>query len=206
MALSIAEPMTALFQDGLNRYRETIVALGQLVLAMLLLDVLFQIAEMLVVSYGAVPGHVAALKLMVSGPFWWVFWFWQIAIGTLIPIIILATPLRRRAGWVAAAAGLIVVGFVGVRLNIVIPSLSVEEVKGLDAAIASPRVSTQYFPSLMEWLLTMSIVGLGMLLFGLGEHFLPPETLDVPASEQPPALGLDDSTTTATTKDSHVHV
>lgn len=198
--------VSAVFQDGLNRYRDTVVALGQLVLAMLLLDVLFQISEILVVSYGAVPGHIAALKLMVSGPYWWVFWVWQIAIGTVIPIIILAAPTRRRAKWVAGAAGLIVVGFIGVRLNVVIPSLAVGEIQGLDAAITSPRVSTHYLPSLMEWLVTVSIVGLGMLLFGLGEHFLPAETLEAPASEPPPALGLDDSTTTATSKDSYVRI
>ena len=198
--------VSAVFQDGLNRYRETIVVLGQLVLAMLLLDVLFQISEILVVSYGAVPGHVAALKLMVSGPYWWVFWVWQIAIGTVIPIIILASRTRRRAGWVAAAAGLIAVGFIGVRLNIVIPSLSVGEIKGLSDAVASPRVSTQYFPSLMEWLVTMSIVGLGMLLFGLGEHLLPAETTGAPDLATPPVPAQPLVGATTTTKDSHVHL
>lgn len=168
--------VSAVFQDGLNRYRVTIVALGQLVLGMLLLDVLFQIAEILVTSYGQVPAHVAALKLMLAGPYWWVFWVWQIVIGTMVPIVILASPARRSAGWVAAAAGMIAIGFIGVRLNIVIPSLSVEEIKGLDAAIASPRISTHYFPSAMEWLVSASILGLGMLLFGLGEELLPPDS------------------------------
>lgn len=168
--------VSAVFQDGLNRYRGTIVALGQLVLGMLLLDVLFQIAEILVTSYGQVPAHVAALKLMVAGPYWWVFWLWQIVIGTAIPIVILAAPTRRNAGWVAAAAGMIAIGFIGVRLNIVIPSLSVQEINGLDAAVASPRISTHYFPSAMEWLVSASILGLGMLLFGLGEELLPPDS------------------------------
>ena len=198
--------VSAVFQDGLNRYRDTIVVLGQLVLAMLLLDVLFQFSDILIAGYGAVPAHVAALKLMVAGPYWWVFWVWQIAIGTLIPIIILASRLRRRAGWVAGAAGLIVVGFIGVRLNIVIPSLSVGEIPGLDAAVTSPRISTQYFPSLMEWLVTMSVVGLGMLLFGLGEHFLPAETAEVADPPTPPVLAQPLVGATTTTKDNHVHV
>jgi len=182
--------VSAIFQDGINRYGDTIVALGQLVVAMLMLDVLFQISEILITSYGSVPGHMAALKLMISGPYWWVFWVWQILIGTLIPLVILLAPTRRNPRWVAGAAGLIVVGFIGVRLNIVIPSLSVEEIKGLDDAIASVRVSTDYFPSLMEWLVTMFIVGVGMLLFGLGEKLLPREPEEAVTESPPPDQGV----------------
>jgi len=163
----------AIFQDGLNRYRETIVALGQLVLGVLLLDTLMQFADILVAGYGGVPGHVAALKLMVAGPYWWVFWIWQIGMGTVIPVVILSSAKRRNAHWVSGAAGLIVLGFIGVRLNIVIPSLVVGEIKGLETAVTSSRVSASYFPSAMEWLVTMSIVGLFLMLFGLGEKLLP---------------------------------
>jgi molybdopterin-containing oxidoreductase family membrane subunit len=73
-------------------------------------------------------------------------------------------------------------GFIGVRLNIVIPALAAEEVTGLAEAVASPRFSTEYFPSLSEWALTVGIVGLGLLLFGLGEKLLPSpmeEAIDV---------------------------
>jgi len=167
--------VAAVFQDGIKRYRETIVALGQLVLAVLLVDVVMQFADILVAGYGGVPVHVAALKLMVSGPYWWVFWIWQIAMGTIIPIVILSSPKRRKANWVAGAAGLVVLGFIGTRLNIVIPSLVAGEIKGLEFAIHSPRVSSAYFPSMMEWLVSMSILGLGILLFGLGEKLLPPD-------------------------------
>lgn len=36
-------------------------------------------------------------------------------------------------------------------------------------------MSTYYVPSLTEWLVTLNIVGLGLLLFGLGEWLLPKE-------------------------------
>jgi hypothetical protein len=68
------------------------------------------------------------------------------------------------------------------RLNIVIPALAVEEINGLSDAIASPRFSTDYFPSAMEWALTAGILGLGLLLFGLGERFLPRGATDVAGS------------------------
>jgi molybdopterin-containing oxidoreductase family membrane subunit len=168
--------ITAIFQDGWRRNRETVLALGQMVLGLLLLDVLFQISEMLIAFYGGIPGHLAALRLVIGGPFWWVFWGWQLVVGTLIPVLLLALPTRRDPRWVSFAGLLIAAGFLGVRLNIVIPGLAVEEVRGLSQAIASARMTTNYFPSATEWLVTLGVVGLGLLLFGFGELLLPKET------------------------------
>jgi molybdopterin-containing oxidoreductase family membrane subunit len=165
--------VASVFQDGWTRNRETVLALGRLVLALLVVDVLFQVAEILVAAYSSVPSHVAPLKLIVGGPYWWVFWIWQIAIGTVVPIVLLSARTRRSAQWVAAAALLIAVGFIGVRLNIVIPVMATEEINGLSAAVDSARLTTHYSPSLSEWALGAGVLGLGLLLFGVGEYFLP---------------------------------
>lgn len=185
--------VAAIFQDGWRRNRETLETLGHIVLGLLLLDLLFQASEFLVAAYGNVPGHIEGLKLIVSGQYWWVFWGWQLALGTVIPIVLLASRTRHNPRWVALASLLVAVGFIGLRLNIVIPALAVEEIDGLSDAIASSRYSTSYFPSAMEWALTAGVVGLGLLLFGVGERFLPrgrPE--DVPS---PSAAGRSPSTT-----------
>jgi len=179
--------VAAVFQDGWRRNRDTVVALGQLVLGLLLLDVLFQVSEYSVALYGGVPDDVRSLELIMGGPFWWVFWVWQILAGTLVPIVLLALPTRRNPRWVSAAGLLIAAGFLGVRLNIVVPGLAAEELRGLSEAITSPRFSTAYFPSPTEWLLVVGIVGLGLLLFGLGELLLPQEGL-VPAVARPRAV------------------
>jgi molybdopterin-containing oxidoreductase family membrane subunit len=165
--------IAAIFQDGWRGNRETVLALGRLVLGLLLLDVLFQISEMLVAFYGGIPGHLQGLKLVVGGPFWWVFWGWQLVLGTLIPVLLLALPTRRDPRWVSLAGLLIALGFLGVRLNIVVPGLAAEEIRGLSLAIASARMTTHYAPSLSEWLVTAGVVGLGLLLFGFGELLLP---------------------------------
>ncbi len=179
--------IAAVFQDGWQRNRDTVLALGQMVLALLLLDVLFQVSEMLVATYGGIPGHIKGLKLVVGGPFWWVFWGWQLALGTLVPVLLLALPTRRDPRWVTLAGLLIAVGFLGVRLNIVIPGLAVEEIQGLSRAFASARMTTAYVPSQSEWLVTLGVVGLGLILFGVGEAWLPPE-----GGARPPAgLGRD---------------
>lgn len=167
--------IAAIFQDGWRRNRDTVLALGQLVLGLLLLDVLFQISEMLVAFYGGIPGHLQGLRLAIGGPFWWVFWGWQLVLGTLIPIVLLVFPTRKDPRWVSLAGLLVAAGFLGVRLNIVIPGLAAEEIRGLSAAIASARMTTYYVPSASEWLVTVGIVGLGLLLFGFGELLLPKE-------------------------------
>jgi molybdopterin-containing oxidoreductase family membrane subunit len=77
---------------------------------------------------------------------------------------------------VSAAGLLIAAGFLGVRLNIVVPGLAAEEIRGLSTAFASARMTTHYVPSASEWLLTFGVVGLGLLLFGLGEWLMPKET------------------------------
>lgn len=168
--------IAAIFQDGWRRNRETVLALGQLVLGMLLLDVLFQISEILVAFYGGIPAHSAGLRLEVSGPFWWMFWWWQLVFGTLVPLAVLMLPTRRHPRWVSLAGLLVAAGFLGARLNIVIPALAAEEIKGISRAVASARMTTNYFPSPTEWLVTFGVVGLGLLLFGCGELLLPKQT------------------------------
>ena len=167
--------IAAIFQDGWRRNRDTVLALGQMVLGLLLLDVLFQLSETLVAFYGGIPSNLTGFMLAFGGPFWWVFWGWQLALGTVVPVLLLAFPTRKDPRWVSLAGLLIAVGFLGVRLNIVIPGLAAEQIRGLSTAIASARMTTNYVPSLTEWLVTFGVVGLGLLLFGFGELLLPEE-------------------------------
>src|SRR5581483_8515840 len=98
-----------------------------------------------------------------------------IVLGTLIPVALLALPTRKNPIGVSVAGLCVALGFLGVRLNIVIPGLATEEIRGLSAAFASARISTNYAPSSTEWLVTIGIVGLGLLLFGFGEMLMPKE-------------------------------
>ncbi|HEV8488709.1 MAG TPA: NrfD/PsrC family molybdoenzyme membrane anchor subunit [Candidatus Limnocylindrales bacterium] len=164
---------SAIFQEGWRAHRQMILDLGKIVLGLLLLDALFQFSEILVGVYGSEPGFLASLQLALAGPYWYVFWVGQIGIGLILPVLILATPLGRDPRLVTIACGAVVIGFIGVRLNIVIPGMSAEEITGLSRAVDDPRYRTDYFPSVFEWLITFGIGGLGLVLFGLGEIFLP---------------------------------
>lgn len=166
--------VSAVFQEGLRHNRDTVLALGAVVLALLIVDVVVQISDTLVGFYGNEPDKIANFKLIYGGPYWWVFWIWQLGLGTLVPLALLLLPRTRKdARAVAAACGLIAVGFLAVRLNIVIPGLADEQLAGLTDAFDSPRLSTDYVPSTMEFLFTSGIIGIGLLMFGIGEWLLP---------------------------------
>lgn len=168
--------VSTIFQDGLRKNRETLIALSTLVMGLLLFDLLLQISETLVGFYGNQPDRIENFRLIYGGPYWWVFWVWQLGLGTLVPLAILILPqTRKNAAAAAAACGLIAVGFLAVRLNIVIPGLADEQLAGISDAFASTRISTDYVPSVMEFLFTSGIIGIGLLLFGIGEWFLPRE-------------------------------
>ncbi len=148
--------------------------MGRLVLALVFLDVIFTFAEYSIALYGSIPGDVAPLIQVMTGQFWYVFWIGQVGLGMVAPIILLAFDRTRRSSfWVGVAGFAIVLAFVGVRLNIVIPALSVPELRGLIEAVPSARMTAQYFPSMMEWFLSIGIMGLGLALFALGYTLLP---------------------------------
>ncbi|RUA17474.1 MAG: molybdopterin oxidoreductase [Clostridia bacterium] len=160
---------------GSAEHKSLVEDLGKLVLGLVLLDVIFTFAEYSIALYGAIPSDVAPLLKTMFGPFWYIFWIGQVGLGMIVPIILLSFKRSRSSALWAGLAGLsIVVAFVGVRLNIVIPPLTVPELKGLIEAVpGNPRLTTQYVPSMMEWFLTIGIIGLGLALFALGYSLLP---------------------------------
>ncbi len=164
---------SAIFQEGWKAHRAMIVDLGKIVLGFLVLDILFQFSEILIGLYGSEPGFVQSFQLVVSGPYWYVFWIVQIGIGFFVPLVMLATPLRHDPRAVIVGCAAVVIGFIGVRLNIVIPGLTLEEIRGITEAVSDPRISSAYFPSAWEWLLSFGIGAVGLVIFGLGEIFLP---------------------------------
>lgn len=106
--------------------REMVVALGRLVIGLLAIDLLLLWSEFSIVLYGRIPFETAAFRLLLFGPFWWIFWVLQLGLGAVAPIILILWPRTGRSlAGVAAASFLIFVGIFGVRLNIVIPALSI---------------------------------------------------------------------------------
>ncbi len=124
--------------------------------------------------YGGIPHNVAAVREVLFGQYWWAFWILQIGVGTLIPIVVLARWSRLTptgAGWMGL---LVLVGLAVARANIVLPALAVPELDALSNAFSgSARLTYAYFPSLMEWGVTLGITGLVVVAFLVGTDRIP---------------------------------
>ncbi len=141
---------------------------------LLAFDLLLLLSEYLVGLYGNVPDHTLVYTAIMTGPFWWVFWIVQLALGAVVPLFLIFFPgTRRSTTWLGVAGLLIVLGIVGVRLNIVIPPFANPLLPGLDKAYHSSRTVAYYFPTLVEWITSMGLVGIAGLLFTAGLDFLP---------------------------------
>jgi protein NrfD len=156
-----------------REYLATAQRLGQLLLGLLIVGLIASALGGLVILYPGVPAQATALQLTLFGPYWWVYWIFHIGLGVIVPIGLLLsrTQTARRIG---VAAGLLVVTFIAVPLNIVIPpQLAVETVeKGLVIAYQGPGLTAGYFPTMSEWLLLLFALAFGFLVFMYGYHVL----------------------------------
>jgi len=106
------------------------------------------------------------IRVITLGPMWWSFWIVQLLVGMIIPAVVLLTPrLRARPGVVAFAAGLVVLGIVAVRFNIVVPALIPGVMDGLP--------SGSYLPSLVEWVLSLGLIAGGAAAYSVISELLP---------------------------------
>lgn len=166
--------VTALFDPdrGTAEHRDLLLFLSRIVLGLLAFDVLLEWADYSISYYASIPAHVDALRLVLFGPYWWVFWGVHLGLGVIVPAVFLVA--GRRSPWMIAAAGfLIAATFISVRLNIVIPALVTPEIQGLEGAFSGPGLSFAYFPSLTEWLLGLWAASLAVLVFLAGLRWLP---------------------------------
>lgn len=132
--------------------------------------------------YGNVPLNVAAVNELLFGDYWWAFWILQLGLGSLLPILVLVQPrLARHNGWAGWMGILVLMGFAVARANIVFPALTVPELEALTTAFVDPHLQFEYFPSAMEWAVTIGTVGLATVAFLLGSDRL--RLTSLPAAE-----------------------
>ena len=84
--------------------------------------------------------------------------------------------------WDPFLRGIIVVliGFAVARANIVFPALTVPEFDALAHSFSgSPRLTFEYFPSLMEWGVMFGVTGFVVLAFLIGSDRLPAQAEEV---------------------------
>jgi Ni/Fe-hydrogenase subunit HybB-like protein len=105
--------------------------------------------------------HRGALKLMFK-PGYETYLFWlELALGLILPLILLTQKkVRATAGGLYVIAVLVVLGFITNRLNV--------SITGLESS-----AGVRYFPKWTELAITAAIVATGFALFGLAAKYLP---------------------------------
>jgi len=169
--LAVSYIMTGDKHDA--EYQPLARSIGKMAAGVLSFDLLLLVSELLVGLYSGIPEHLEVYRAILSGPYRWVFWFGQVGFGAIVPIILILAPTGKRIWVVAVACTMIFVGIIGVRLNIVIPSLTVEMLPGLHASFVDTRASSFYFPSWIEFLSSFGVIALNGLLFWVGFSLLP---------------------------------
>lgn len=155
-----------------QRNEELVRDLGKVILFILLTFLFLEGLQFFVGYQSGVVAVVTSLNLMAFGPHWWTFWIIHLLIGSLLPFCLLAFRIHD-ARSIAWACFFIVVTFITVRFNFIIPDLAVYKLEGLEKTFFHARLRTEYVPNLMEWLVSLWVVSLGLLAFLLGTRWLP---------------------------------
>jgi Ni/Fe-hydrogenase subunit HybB-like protein len=155
-----------------QRDDELVRPLGRIILFLLCSYVFLEILQFFVGYQTATVPLVTSLDLIAFGPHWWTFWIVHILMGSIIPILLLMSrPADSKS--IAWACFLVVITFAAVRLNFIIPDLSVYKLEGLDTTFFHRRLRTDYTPSLIEWLVSIWIISFGILVYVAGMRWLP---------------------------------
>lgn len=160
-------------KDDPNR-RQQLWTLSIASVVLLLIKLYFMWADYSQSIYGNVPMNVEAVNEVLFGSNWWAFWILQILIGSIIPIIVLVQPRLAKQGKIAGWMGvLLLIGYAVARGLIIFPALSIPELDLLVRSFTGPHLTFLYFPSAMEWAITLGAIGLATLGILLGSQYLP---------------------------------
>lgn len=120
--------------------------------------------------YSNIPGKVEAVQLLLFGPFSFMFWFFEVLLGMVIPFVII---LATRAGNLKAslwAAISVVIGSFFIRYILVIVGQVVTDGKEIPGYAEYAREIATYSPTFVELSIVLGGVGLVVFLYMLAER------------------------------------
>jgi len=124
--------------------------------------------------YSQTQEATAVAEQVLFGPYWWAFWILQLGLGIVVPAIVLVMPGTSRRGPLVGLMGVFVlVGLAVGRTSIIFPALAFPEFEGLVEAFTGPHLTLDYTPSLMEWSVTVGVLGIATLAYLVGMDRLP---------------------------------
>lgn len=142
--------------------------LGRWFIAWILFGIFTALAISLVTNYADVPATAMILREMLTGEFAWTIWVFHVGLGILIPIGLLFwqesfTSARARKYALGGASGLVILNFLMVPMNVVIPAVAFRY-----DHVRDTLVRFEYFPHHVEWLVMLFVIGLMLVIFAAG--------------------------------------
>lgn len=126
--------------------------------------------EFLVGLYGLENIELSTIKLITGSEWWWSFWIFQMGLAMFFPLIILLFKRTRQSiGWILTASIMAIVGIVGVRANMIVPTQIAPKYSSMPIG--------EYFPNLSEWVTSFGLIAMCLILYTLGEKILPIDEL-----------------------------
>ena len=148
--------------------------LAQLTVGFLLLDALIMFADTFTTSYTAIPSGASTDNLVLVGPYKWIFWIVEVALGLVIPVFLVASSKTNKAlGWLGLAGLLVVIGMFGARLTLVIPPQITPLFDMQLGAYNHIRYAYGYAPSSSDLLVMLGVFALGVWMMLGARKYLP---------------------------------
>ena len=158
-----------------------LVRLAKLLGAFLVVDLYFFGCDLLTEAFPAA-GGLAVVDMLVSGPL--APFFWVEIIGCVACAVVCFTPSLRRPGLIVAASALAIAAIFCKRVQLLVggfqlPTLDLPgpvtslTVTGWEAGVAGAYEGLVYWPTMIEWGVTLGVIGLGAFILLAGLKFLP---------------------------------
>lgn len=152
--------------SGADETDEALRKLRVVTLVAMIVYFVFEFAEFSIALWNP-NSHSPAILLILTGPYWWVFWIVHLGLGGAVPLALFST--RRRGAWVLAGF-FTAVGFISARLNVLIPGQAVGEIQGLQEAFQHPRLTYIYHATWMEYFVGFLLLAFAMVVFFVGSR------------------------------------
>lgn len=170
--IALVLAVSALSTTGGGIDEQAVKILSRAVVALILFVLVLEWSEYSVALWYGRGGDTISISSILFGQYWYVFWIVHLAIGSILPLLLL---LRRPANRLAAgfSGALVAITYMAVRLNHVIPGQITPAMKGLQEAYTDKWLTFKYFPSPTEWAVFAFSVAVCIALFWLGSRIIP---------------------------------
>ncbi|MHB9111792.1 MAG: NrfD/PsrC family molybdoenzyme membrane anchor subunit [Thermoleophilia bacterium] len=129
--------------------------------------ILFFTAWKFIIGFAGGEGNLMALKALATGPFAMNFWFLELGLGMIAPLLLLTYSRGRNMAMMVTAATMMIVGAYFMRYDLIVVGQMVPA--QFEMGVSEYPGLLNYVPSVHEILVVLGGFGLAGLVFLLGE-------------------------------------